>query len=74
MLVDTPADQTVVNTTAFTQAMQQAVREASVVIIFILGVPPDRPETGYGYIQAQAQNVAGAMRVQRFVEKLSRNH
>jgi mannose-1-phosphate guanylyltransferase/mannose-6-phosphate isomerase len=69
VLVVTPADQTVVNTTAFTQAMQQAVREASGGSIVILGVTPDRPETGYGYIQAQAQNDAGAMSVQRFVEK-----
>jgi mannose-1-phosphate guanylyltransferase/mannose-6-phosphate isomerase len=69
VLVVTPADQTVVNTTAFTQAMQQAVREASGGSIVILGITPDRPETGYGYIQAQAQNDAGAMSVQRFVEK-----
>ncbi len=69
VLVVTPADQTVVNTTAFTQAMQQAVREASGGSIVILGVNPDRPETGYGYIQAQAQNDAGAMSVKRFVEK-----
>jgi mannose-1-phosphate guanylyltransferase/mannose-6-phosphate isomerase len=69
VLVVTPADQTVVNTTAFTKAMQQAVREASGGSIVILGVTPDRPETGYGYIQAQAQNDAGAMSVQRFVEK-----
>jgi mannose-1-phosphate guanylyltransferase/mannose-6-phosphate isomerase len=69
VLVVTPADQTVVNTAAFTQAMQQAVREASGGSVVILGVTPDRPETGYGYIQAQAQNVAGAISVQRFVEK-----
>ncbi len=69
VLVVTPADQTVVNTTAFTKAMQQAVREASGGSIVILGVTPDRPETGYGYIQTQAQNGAGAMSVQRFVEK-----
>lgn len=69
VLVVTPADQTVVNTTAFTQAMQQAVREADSGNIVILGITPDRPETGYGYIQAQAQNGAEAMGVQRFVEK-----
>jgi mannose-1-phosphate guanylyltransferase/mannose-6-phosphate isomerase len=69
VLVVTPADQTVVNTTAFTLAMQKAVREADSGSIVILGVTPDRPETGYGYIQAQAQNDAGAMSVQRFVEK-----
>lgn len=69
VLVVTPADQTVVNTTAFTQAMQQAVREASGGSIVILGITPDSPETGYGYIQVQAQSEAGVMAVTRFVEK-----
>lgn len=69
VLVVTPADQTVINTTVFTQAIHQAIREASGGSIVILGVTPDRPETGYGYIQAQAQKDAGAMRVLRFVEK-----
>lgn len=69
VLVVTPADQTVVNTTAFTLAMQQAIRQADGGSIVILGVTPDRPETGYGYIQAQAPNPDGAMDVQRFVEK-----
>jgi mannose-1-phosphate guanylyltransferase/mannose-6-phosphate isomerase len=69
VLVVTPADQTVVNTTVFTQAMQQAIREADSGNIVILGITPDRPETGYGYIQAKAQNGAEAMGVQRFVEK-----
>jgi mannose-1-phosphate guanylyltransferase/mannose-6-phosphate isomerase len=69
VLVVTPADQTVANTFEFTKTMQQAVREASGGSIVILGVTPDRPETGYGYIQAQVQNEAAAMSVQRFVEK-----
>jgi len=69
VLVVTPADQTVANTAAFTQAMEQAVREAESGSIVILGITPDRPETGYGYIQAQSQSDAVAMDVQRFVEK-----
>jgi mannose-1-phosphate guanylyltransferase/mannose-6-phosphate isomerase len=69
VLVVTPADQTLVNTTAFTQAMQQAIREASGGSIVILGVTPDRPEAGYGYIQAQVQKAVVAMSVQCFVEK-----
>jgi mannose-1-phosphate guanylyltransferase/mannose-6-phosphate isomerase len=69
VLVVTPADQTVVNTSAFTQAMQQAVREARGGSIVILGITPDSPETGYGYIQVQAQSAAGVMAVARFVEK-----
>ncbi len=52
VLVVTPADQTVADTAAFSQAMQQAIREADRGSIVILGITPDRPETGYGYIQA----------------------
>jgi len=69
VLVVTPADQTVAKTAAFTQAMQQAIREADGGSIVILGITADRPETGYGYIQAQALNTDGVMQVQRFVEK-----
>jgi mannose-1-phosphate guanylyltransferase/mannose-6-phosphate isomerase len=69
VLVVTPADQTVANTTAFTQAMQQAVRVAELGSIVILGITPDRPETGYGYIQAGAGNSEAVIPVQRFVEK-----
>lgn len=69
VLVVTPADQTVAKTNAFTQAMQQAVRVAEQGSIVILGITPDRPETGYGYIQAGAGNCEAVMPVQRFVEK-----
>ena len=69
VLVVAPADQTVVNTAAFTLAMQQAIREADGGNVVIMGITPDRPETGYGYIQAQSQSGAEAMAVRRFVEK-----
>ncbi len=69
ILVVTPADQTVANTAAFTIAMKQAIREADCGSIVILGITPDRPETGYGYIQAQSQSDCTALTVQRFVEK-----
>ena len=70
VLVVTPADQTVADAAAFTQAMQQAIHEAANGTIVILGITPDRPETGYGYIQANKQgDNAVALPVQRFVEK-----
>jgi mannose-1-phosphate guanylyltransferase/mannose-6-phosphate isomerase len=69
VLVVTPADQTVANTAAFTQAMRQAVCEAESGSIVILGITPDRPETGYGYIQTKSGSPVGTMVVQRFVEK-----
>ena len=70
VLVVTPADQTVVKADVFTTAMQQAVKEAANGTIVILGVTPDKPETGYGYIQLnQAEMNAGINTVRRFVEK-----
>jgi mannose-1-phosphate guanylyltransferase/mannose-6-phosphate isomerase len=68
VLVVTPADQTVVNSSAFTHAMQQAIEEADQGTIVILGITPDRPETGYGYIQVKG-SAETALTVQRFVEK-----
>ena len=74
ILVVTPADQTVTHAQAFTSAMQQAVAEAANGTIVILGVTPDRPETGYGYIQTKpAELNAGAYEVGRFVEKPDAN-
>jgi mannose-1-phosphate guanylyltransferase/mannose-6-phosphate isomerase len=52
VLVVTPADQTVADATAFNGAMHEAIRQAVEGAIVILGVTPDRPETGYGYIRA----------------------
>lgn len=73
VMVVTPADQTVANTVAFTKAMQEAIREASSGSIVILGVTPDLPEIGYGYIQATAKTMESVMLVKRFVEKPSKD-
>ena len=54
ILVVTPADQTVKNSAAFTDALQRSVRVAANGSIVILGISPDKPETGYGYIKQQA--------------------
>jgi mannose-1-phosphate guanylyltransferase/mannose-6-phosphate isomerase len=67
VLVVTPADQTVTDASGFTQALRAAVRVAAKGSVVILGVPPDRPETGYGYIRSE--QAEGASRVVQFVEK-----
>lgn len=68
VLVVTPADQTVADFDAFTDAMQQAITEAAKGSIVILGIRPDRPETGFGYIKIAAAPVPTLV-VERFVEK-----
>jgi len=67
VLVVTPADQTVTDGPAFTAALQNAVRLAADGAIVILGITPDRSETGYGYIQAQTDDKG--LGVAKFVEK-----
>ena len=70
ILVVTPADQTVKNSAAFTDALQRSVRAASTGSIVILGIAPDKPETGYGYIKQQADVGAyGEHSVAQFAEK-----
>ncbi len=67
VLVVSPADQTVVNTAEFTHVMRRAILEANSGSFVVMGITPDRPETGYGYIQAKGLDAVRM--VQRFVEK-----
>ncbi len=67
VLVVTPADQTVTDEAAYAAALRQAVRLAAQGAIAILGITPDAPETGYGYIRTTPET--GAARVAQFVEK-----
>lgn len=69
ILVVTPADQTVTDEAAYTAALQKAVRAAANGDIVILGITPDRPETGFGYIRTGAADAQGARAVAAFVEK-----
>ena len=72
ILVVTPADQTVQNSEAFKLALQKSIRAAAGGEIVILGVTPDRPETGYGYIQhSGAMGLHGEYKVAQFTEKPS---
>jgi mannose-1-phosphate guanylyltransferase/mannose-6-phosphate isomerase len=73
VLVVTPADQTIAQPAAFTAAVQQAIAQAEQGNIVILGVTPDKPETGYGYIRTDqgrsAPSCANVLTVAAFVEK-----
>jgi len=75
VLVVTPADQTVTDCAAFTAALQRAIVDANQGHIVILGVTPDKPETGYGYIQTashckeRSDEAIHTQKVLKFVEK-----
>ena len=68
VMVVVAADHTVADLGAFTRALQAAVRKAATGSIVVLGITPDSPETGYGYIRSEADG-ANAARVAQFVEK-----
>ncbi len=71
ILVVTPADHAIGIPAAFTAALRQAVRVASDGGIVVLGIRPDRPDTGYGYIRAgvPGEDDGAARPVAAFVEK-----
>jgi mannose-1-phosphate guanylyltransferase/mannose-6-phosphate isomerase len=66
--VVTPADQSIGDEAAFTESLRRAVRAAAAGAFVILGVAPDRHETGYGYIRCERMG-QGEMKVAQFVEK-----
>jgi len=70
VLVVTPADQTVQDVEAFNLALKNSIRVAASGSIVILGVAPDKPETGFGYIRRQGSEGAhGEYEVAEFTEK-----
>ena len=58
-----PADHLIEDETAFVEAVQKARKLAEAGRIVTFGIVPDRPETGFGYIETEGEDVL------RFVEK-----
>jgi mannose-1-phosphate guanylyltransferase len=64
-----PSDHHIADVPRFRAAIARAIDSAAQGIITTIGITPDRPETGYGYIEAAESVGEGVQRVQRFVEK-----
>ena len=74
-----PSDQAVRDEEGFVASLRTAVQAAAAEDAFVtLGIPPTRPETGFGYLEVEGGETAGrpassgrsaARRVVRFVEK-----
>ncbi len=70
VLLVMPADHVVAQPALFQEAVRHAARLAQDGAIVTFGITPDRPETGYGYIQTgKAMDEEGACAITRFVEK-----
>ena len=67
-----PSDHAISDAGAFLAAVERAVPAAEAGFLVTFGIKPDRPETGYGYIEGGAAIEAGAtgyLRAARFKEK-----
>jgi len=66
-----PADHMIKNQEKFRQALRHARKLAERTDgLVTIGIPPQRPETGYGYIQANfSEEIQGGFRVKTFAEK-----
>lgn len=69
-MIVTPADHLILQEKKFLQTIQKAVVAAQVdKRLITLGIQPNRPETGYGYIQYLEGDREDALKVKTFTEK-----
>lgn len=69
-IVVAPADHLILKEDEFASVIKQALEFVSRnPILLTLGIKPNRPETGYGYIQIDENKVDGISKVKVFTEK-----
>jgi mannose-1-phosphate guanylyltransferase len=71
VMIVLPSDHMILNVVAFNNVLKNAASLAyKENALVTLGIEPDKPETGYGYIKFLVEeNALGAYKVERFVEK-----
>ncbi|MEG1587076.1 MAG: mannose-1-phosphate guanylyltransferase [Bacteroidales bacterium] len=69
-IVVSPSDHLIIKEEEFRQTISKALSFAAErPVLLTLGITPNRPETGYGYIQTDNEQVDGFVRVKTFTEK-----
>ncbi|CAE6811045.1 Alginate biosynthesis protein AlgA [Paraburkholderia domus] len=69
ILIVMPADHSIADVPALQGALERAARYAEQGSIATLGVPPTRPDTGFGYIRIGPELPDGGHAIDGFVEK-----
>ncbi len=69
LMLVAPSDHVVKDVEAFHATVQEGVAAAREGQLVTFGITPDRPETGYGYLEVDGEMREGAMKLRRFVEK-----
>ena len=72
VLLVLPADHLIRNVDGFQQACRQAIEVAATGRLVTFGITPTEPDPAFGYIERGEPLPGGAFRVQRFVEKPTR--
>ncbi|TDL78201.1 mannose-1-phosphate guanylyltransferase/mannose-6-phosphate isomerase [Palleronia sediminis] len=72
MMLVAPSDHVIPDAGAFRAAVEAGMAAARAGRIVTFGISPDRPETGYGYLELDAAPNGEAAPLRRFVEKPDR--
>ena len=67
------ADHVIGDKEAFHQAINIAIRHAQSQKLVTFGVPPESPNTEYGYIKLSSEEERGGFKVEEFTEKPNKN-
>lgn len=68
-MVVLPSDHLILKEDVFIRIVENAVKGADDERLITIGITPNRPETGYGYIQYITEDQGGLKRVKTFTEK-----
>lgn len=69
ILIVCPADHVISDESIFTETINKSIEYAENGSIVVLGIKPDKPETGYGYIEFDNKDVDENNNVVSFIEK-----
>lgn len=69
LMLIAPSDHVLPDVEAFHRAVELAAQSAKEGRLVTFGIRPDRPETGYGYLELTYPSGVGAVELKRFVEK-----
>lgn len=68
-MVVLPSDHVILKEEAFINIVTHVLKSADTEKLITIGITPNRPETGYGYIQYMLEDVGTLKRVKTFTEK-----
>lgn len=69
LMLAAPSDHYITQADEFCENVHKGIAAAQSGQIVTFGIHPDRPETGYGYLELGEEEVHGARPLKRFVEK-----